>query len=129
MIIGMDSNDDPVLKRLQTEDFWRLALDCKGKCAYCDLDGSSDYRILANFEIDHLIPRDKGGTNHRSNLVLCCRRCNGDKAHYDPSEGSAPAELTTEQRMQMISRSRGFVAQQRGRYYMLLQAEIQKSSN
>lgn len=36
-------------------------------CCYCGADARS---------IDHIIPVDKGGTNHALNLVACCRRCN-----------------------------------------------------
>ena len=36
---------------------------------------------LAEMTIDHLIPKSKGGTNHISNLVPCCKPCNQKKAN------------------------------------------------
>lgn len=55
------------------------------RCAYCD---ATDQRL----EIDHVIPRARGGTDRVSNLVLACRRCNQEKGssslalflHRDP---------------------------------------------
>ena len=112
--------DASLLMSCQADPFWNLALECKGRCAYCDLDGSTDYRILANFEMDHLIPKVAGGTDHRSNRVLACRRCNDDKWRYNPCEGVVPQELTQEQRRDLISKSRQYVETKRGRFYSLL---------
>lgn len=43
------------------------------RCAYCDTDG-------VPLEIDHVIPRSKGGTDRVSNLTLACHRCNQSKS-------------------------------------------------
>lgn len=43
------------------------------KCAYCDTDK------VTRFEIDHIIPRSRGGVDSLSNLVLSCVKCNRDK--------------------------------------------------
>ena len=42
-----------------------------GHCAYCgcELD-------FFNFEIDHIIPKKRGGNNRIENLYPCCRDCN-----------------------------------------------------
>ena len=45
-------------------------------CYYCHTLMS-----LWEMSIDHLIPKSKGGTNHVSNLVPCCKPCNGKKAN------------------------------------------------
>lgn len=37
-------------------------------------------------EVDHLIPRSKGGTNALSNLVVACRSCNRSKKDKDADE-------------------------------------------
>ena len=43
----------------------------EGKCAGCD--HPFPYR---NFEVDHIIARNKGGTDHLENLQLLCGSCN-----------------------------------------------------
>jgi 5-methylcytosine-specific restriction endonuclease McrA len=39
-------------------------------CAYCGQDAT---------EVDHIIPRAKGGGHELDNLVACCKSCNGRK--------------------------------------------------
>jgi 5-methylcytosine-specific restriction endonuclease McrA len=41
--------------------------------------------------IDHLIPREQGGSNHESNLVLACADCNGRKGKTPYDVYAAPA--------------------------------------
>lgn len=43
-------------------------------CSYC---GTTD----DIFQIDHIIPRSKGGTNARTNLCVCCVSCNTSKGN------------------------------------------------
>jgi HNH endonuclease len=43
-----------------------------GKCVYCGAKAT---------EIDHVIPRAKGGTNNTYNLVASCRSCNKKKSN------------------------------------------------
>ena len=65
--------------------FWDVVIDCKGKCVYCELDGSQDIRILRNFCLDHLIPQHANGVHGKQNRVLSCHYCNRDcKGNYDP---------------------------------------------
>lgn len=44
------------------------------RCAYCD---ASDVPL----EIDHVVPRSKGGSNRVSNLVIACHDCNQRKGN------------------------------------------------
>ena len=46
----------------------------EGQCAGCLL-----VFPFRNFTIDHIIPRDKGGTDHPGNLQLLCGACNSTK--------------------------------------------------
>lgn len=46
------------------------------KCVYCGRSPVNDNVIL---EVDHKIPRIKGGTNTLDNLVTACRDCNSGK--------------------------------------------------
>ena len=48
----------------------------KNNCAYCGINLPPEGRTG---HIDHLVPRQSGGTNHISNLVLACNICNGDE--------------------------------------------------
>lgn len=52
----------------------------KGKCYYCKTD-------LANgYEIDHIIPISRGGSNGIDNIVLACPGCNACKYAKLPHE-------------------------------------------
>ena len=44
------------------------------KCVYCN---EEDTRL----EIDHIVPKSKGGSNRVSNLTIVCRDCNSTKAN------------------------------------------------
>ena len=44
------------------------------QCAYC---GSKDEELT----IDHVVPQMKGGNDHITNVVCCCKSCNRSKAH------------------------------------------------
>jgi len=48
-------------------------------CFYC---GS---RVPADNPVDHVLPWSRVGIDGIANLVLACRRCNGDKLHALPS--------------------------------------------
>jgi 5-methylcytosine-specific restriction endonuclease McrA len=43
-------------------------------CGYCDRD--LQYVGVGECELDHLIPRSRGGTHDTRNLILVCVRCN-----------------------------------------------------
>jgi hypothetical protein len=43
----------------------------------------------AAVEVDHIIPRSKGGTNEESNLVACCLLCNRSKGDKTVEEWCA----------------------------------------
>ncbi len=53
-------------------------------CAYCA--GLSGDPIL---NIEHIVPRSRGGTDRVSNLALACRTCNEDKDDRTPAEWAA----------------------------------------
>ena len=58
------------------------------ECAYCGEPAN---------QVDHVIPRAKGGTHDLDNLVACCRRCNGLKGSKSVFLGSSstPPVLST----------------------------------
>jgi len=53
------------------------------QCAYC---GGGE----TAFELDHLLPKSRGGSNRVSNLVLSCHECNVAKADHTASEFGHP---------------------------------------
>jgi len=46
-------------------------------CAYC----GASVEDGATLTLDHLKPHSKGGSNHESNLVTCCARCNSARGN------------------------------------------------
>lgn len=53
-------------------------------CAYCA--GGTDDPIL---EIEHVVPRSRGGSNRIGNLVISCKTCNQDKGNKTAGEWAA----------------------------------------
>lgn len=53
------------------------------QCVYCHISA-------VPFEIDHLLPRSRGGSNRVSNLVLSCHDCNSAKGAKTAAEWGHP---------------------------------------
>ncbi len=51
----------------------------KHVCQYCGHTGGE-------LTLDHIVPRDRGGTNDWDNLVCCCLKCNNKKGNRMPTE-------------------------------------------
>ena len=52
----------------------------KGRCAYCRR------KLGVTYDVDHIIPLSKGGTNDRRNIQITCAKCNGTKGARHPLE-------------------------------------------
>lgn len=50
----------------------------RGGCGYCGVS------IRKGYEVDHIIPLSKGGSNWPRNLILACAPCNRRKGASDP---------------------------------------------
>ncbi len=50
----------------------------KGKCAYCRK------KLGTAYDVDHIIPLSRGGTNERKNIQITCPKCNGSKGAKHP---------------------------------------------
>ena len=61
-------------KQERTERFRILHRDCFA-CRYCGSKPGSDL-----LEVDHLIPRSRGGSDKEANLVTACKTCNSRKS-------------------------------------------------
>ena len=51
---------------------------CRKRCAYCGDPNPTGK--------DHIIPKSRGGSNDKSNLVWCCVICNSRKGARTPEE-------------------------------------------
>ena len=60
-------------------DKMKLVVRDGKKCAYCGDDTSA-------LEIEHIIPRSRGGVDKIQNLALSCRKCNMAKGNKLPHE-------------------------------------------
>lgn len=47
----------------------------QNKCMNCGIEGNS-----TKMDVHHIVPRNQGGSNQMSNLILLCRKCH-DAAH------------------------------------------------
>jgi 5-methylcytosine-specific restriction endonuclease McrA len=65
----------------------------KGQCGICGQPMT--WGVLRDFDIDHIIPRSKGGKWNRANLQLAHRACNRLKADTYPYV-PAPSQEETE---------------------------------
>jgi 5-methylcytosine-specific restriction endonuclease McrA len=57
---------------LSAEDVRLVYAECAGRCSIC-----AD--TLIRWEIDHIVPLSKGGSNTRQNIQITCCRCNRSK--------------------------------------------------
>jgi len=51
----------------------RVGMRARGRCEYC---GLPEREALHPHQVDHIIPRQHGGTDAEDNLALCCVVCN-----------------------------------------------------
>jgi len=60
---------------------YQVLASYKGRCALCGAT-SKERRI----EVDHIVPRSKGGSNDISNLQALCDECNRGKSNKDDTK-------------------------------------------
>ncbi len=56
-----------------------------GRCQYCSAPAE---------DVDHVIPRSRGGPHHWENVVAACRRCNAAKQDRTPREAGLTLSAT-----------------------------------
>ena len=53
----------------------------RGRCALCGVEAQERF-----LEVDHIVPRSRGGTNDVSNLQALCWKCNANKGNRDDTD-------------------------------------------
>lgn len=59
---------------ISEEVITQMVVDQHGLCAYCESD------LLGEWEVDHMLPSSRGGTNDWFNLAITCGPCNRRKS-------------------------------------------------
>lgn len=79
-------NWQPPLKTTRTRISPRMVAmifhESKGVCAYCN----SSIQPYFGWEVDHIVPLSRGGTNNHDNLCAACISCNGSKGSRTAQE-------------------------------------------
>lgn len=78
-----DSNLDSVPGSVR----FNVLLESGNRCELCGV--SSQQKQI---DVDHIVPRSKGGSNDRSNLQALCRTCNAQKKNRDDTDFHAVHE-------------------------------------
>lgn len=67
----------------------RLAIHLRDglSCCYCGASVEDGVPLT----LDHVNPYSKGGSNHESNLITCCARCNSSRGNRPMEEFAAAA--------------------------------------
>lgn len=60
------------------EDVNQILAAQKSRCAACSKS------VRSKYEVDHIVPLSKGGSDHRRNLQILCGLCNRKKKNVDP---------------------------------------------
>lgn len=74
-------------KRVRFEIFKRDGFVCR----YCGANP-----MTAVLEVDHVVPKSKGGTNDPINLVTSCFSCNSGKSNIELGESRLPPSFNAE---------------------------------
>ena len=71
--------------RMQTVTRKNIFMRDGYKCLYCGKGSSGE-----GLELDHVMPKSRGGKSSWENLVSSCRRCNARKNDRTPEEAEMP---------------------------------------
>jgi 5-methylcytosine-specific restriction endonuclease McrA len=83
------------------------------RCEYCGLDFLASVEALKQMEVDHIVPKTKGGeASELENLAIACRHCNTHlKRDWDPRTVAGPT--ATREELVRAVRERLFQVRQR----------------
>lgn len=65
-----------------TSWFRKVYFKDKYRCVYCGKNMLKELDLWLSLEIDHIIPKKRGGTDNPFNLVTSCNVCNKSKSSY-----------------------------------------------
>ena len=78
-----------------------------GKCIHCNRRLVVDAGGATAATIEHIVPRNHGGTDDIENLALACDRCNGEKGlRHDHRRADDPGLVAVVERLQSRRRER-----------------------
>ena len=63
--------------RIPSDVARRVRAAANNRCGYCL---SPQHLVMAKLELEHLLPRSKGGTDEETNIWLSCSFCNSHKS-------------------------------------------------
>ena len=81
----------------------------RGRCIHCSsaLLVSLDGRALGPVTVEHIVPRNHGGSDDLPNLALACTRCNAEKGlRHDHKHRNDPRRLELEAKLLAKRRAR-----------------------
>jgi len=76
VIIGLKWSGKNVKRRTSGYAKTFIANHSDPRCIYCNVK-LTDHNATS----DHIIPISEGGNNTQVNLVVCCKKCNGDRGN------------------------------------------------
>jgi hypothetical protein len=63
----------------------------EGRCQYC---GGTETSTGRHMHLDHLLPKDFGGADVATNLIVCCSRCNSARQNMTLKQWQNYASVT-----------------------------------
>jgi len=85
---------------------WEIYIRDYCICRYCGISGIQDFHSWRHLQIDHVVPKEHGGSQGAGNKVVCCARCNQLLRDRKP-EGATFAEQVEWKRAIIRDKIRG----------------------
>ncbi len=80
-------------------DTLKLAIQTGFRCQYCGMDFFESVDNYYSLQVEHIIPKCKGGDDNPENLTVACELCNFIKLKWDPrsfaDQNASRSELIT----------------------------------